>query len=137
MQIGSAAEATGIAAKTIRYYESIGLISSPERTPSGYRDYTEIEVETLKFVQRARNLGFSIREVGELLGLWRDRRRASAEVKAMTERHMDEIERRIAELQAMHRTLANLAAKCHGDDRPDCPILDDLAAGLAGLAGAN
>jgi MerR family copper efflux transcriptional regulator len=129
MNIGQAAHVSGIPAKTIRYYESIGLIPAAGRKASGYRDYDRKEVETLRFIQRARSLGFAVKEVTELLALWRDRSRASAEVKRLALDHVADIERKIAELEAMRRTLLNLTSRCHGDDRPDCPILDELAGG--------
>jgi MerR family copper efflux transcriptional regulator len=128
MNIGVAAEKSGVPAKTIRYYESIGLIAEPGRTQGGYRDYAETDVAILRFVQRARGLGFPLKDVAALLGLWRDRGRASAQVKELTLSHIAEIERRIGELQAVRRTLLDLAHRCHGDARPDCPIIDDLAA---------
>jgi len=131
MRIGEAAERSGVTAKTIRYYESVGLIPAAARTGGGYRDYDGNDVQTLRFVHRARGLGFSVREVGDLLALWRDRDRASANVKSLAERHVAAIERKIDELSAMRRTLADLMARCQGDDRPDCPILDDLAGGDA------
>ena len=124
MNIGKASELSGVRAKTIRYYESIGLIPEPPRRESGYRDYGLPDIETLKFVQRARNLGFTIKDVSDLLNLWNDKNRASSRVK--------EIEGRIDELESMRRTLIDLSNKCHGDDRPDCPILDDLASSLNG-----
>lgn len=127
MNIGNAAAESGVSAKTIRYYESIGLITEPPRTGGGYRDYGPADVQTLKFVHRARALGFAIKDVSELLNLWQDRSRASADVKALTERHIEEIDKRIAELKSMRRTLDHLARRCHGDDRPECPIIDDLA----------
>ena len=127
MNIGQAAAASGVPAKTIRYYESIGLIPAAGRTASGYRDYDRKEVETLRFIQRARSLGFSVKEVSELLALWRDRSRASAEVKRVALGHVAEIERKIAELQGMRHTLLDLTSRCYGDDRPDCPILEELA----------
>ena len=129
MNIGRAAEVTGVPAKTIRYYESVGLIPPPVRTDGGYRDYSHDELHTLGFIKRARRLGFSIKDIGGLLDLWRDHNRASAEVKAITERHLEEITARIAELESVKRTLLHLSNRCHGDDRPDCPILDDLALG--------
>ncbi len=128
MNIGVAAEKSGVPAKTIRYYESIGLIAEPGRTEGGYRDYAENDVAILRFVQRARGLGFPLKDVAALLGLWHDRGRASAQVKELTLSHITEIERRIDELRAVRRTLLDLAHKCHGDERPDCPIIDDLAA---------
>lgn len=127
MNIGAGARLSGVPAKTIRYYESIGLIRPAGRRDNNYRAYGETDVETLRFVQRARGLGFSIKEVAELLALWRDKRRASHAVKALVVGHVAEIDRKIAQLQAMRRTLTTLAERCHGDDRPDCPILDDLA----------
>ncbi len=127
MNIGVAAEKSGVPAKTIRYYESIGLIAEPGRTEGGYRDYAENDVAILRFVQRARGLGFPLKDVAALLGLWHDRGRASAQVKELTLSHITEIERRIDELRAVRRTLLDLAHKCHGDERPDCPIIDDLA----------
>ena len=131
MRIGEAAARSGVTAKTIRYYESVGLIPAATRTDGGYRDYDDNDVQTLRFVHRARGLGFSVREVGDLLALWRDRDRASADVKAVAARHVAAIERKIDELSAMRRTLGDLMARCHGDDRPECPILDDLAGGDA------
>jgi len=127
MHIGTVAKKSGIAAKTIRYYESIGLIESAERTESGYRVYGQRDVETLRFIQRARSLGFSVADVGNLLALWRDKQRASAQVKALATRHVEEIDIKIAELQAMRDALDDLVQRCHGDDRPDCPILTNLA----------
>ncbi len=132
MNIGKASELSGVRAKTIRYYESIGLIPEPPRRESGYRDYGLPDIETLKFVQRARNLGFTIKDVSDLLNLWNDKNRASSRVKELTQRHIQEIEGRIDELESMRRTLIDLSNKCHGDDRPDCPILDDLASSLNG-----
>jgi Cu(I)-responsive transcriptional regulator len=127
MNIGQAAEASGVSAKMIRHYESIGLVDAPPRTEGGYRRYDERAVHTLRFVRRARNLGFSLDEIRGLLSLWHDRRRASADVKAMTLRHVADLEKRIAELAAMRDTLRSLAEACSGDDRPDCPILADFA----------
>ena len=127
MNVGAVARETGIAAKTIRYYESIGLTPLPDRQANGYRAYEPNDVATLRFVQRARGLGFSIEEVRALITLWRDQSRASADVKQLALDHINQIEGRIAELQAMKRTLEDLTQRCHGDDRPDCPILDDLA----------
>lgn len=127
MNIGRLSGLTGVTAKTIRYYESIGLIPEPPRKPSGYRDYGEQDVEVLRFVNKARLLGFPLKDVTQLLSLWQDRGRSSAEVKALTERHIIDIEQRIDELQSVRRTLLDLSQRCHGDTRPDCPILDDLA----------
>lgn len=127
MNIGEAAARSGVSAKAIRYYESIGLIAPAPRTEGGYRSYDETDVAFLRFVRRARDLGFSIEDVGKLLALYRDRSRASADVKAIAERQLAVIERKIAGLQAMRATLRDLVERCHGDERPECPILDDLA----------
>ena len=129
MNIGQAAKATGISAKMIRYYESIGLLPAAWRTDSGYRFYTDEDVHVLRFVRRARDLGFAVADIGELLALWRDQGRASADVKRIALGHVAALERKIAELQGMVDTLRMLAAHCHGDARPDCPILTDLDAG--------
>ena len=129
MNIGEVAKATGIPAKTIRYYESVGLVGRPARTAGNYRVYGEREIRTLRFVQRARHLGFSIKEIANLLALWHDRERASAEVRALAVAHLEEIGRRLAELQSMQATLRHLVEECHGDARPDCPIIDELATG--------
>ena len=126
MNIGTAAQRSGLNAKTIRYYESIGLVPSRRRQANGYRDYTEADVHTLGFVKRARTLGFSVEEIGELLSLWRNKRRSSATVKALARRHLDVLERKIQELEAMRVTLAHLIERCQGDDRPSCPILEEL-----------
>ncbi len=134
MNIGDAARASGVSAKMIRYYESIGLIADAERTESGYRTYGTSDVETLRFIRRARDLGFSVAEMTTLLALWRDRSRESAEVKEIALAHVGEIERRIRELEGMARTLRHLAGSCHGDHRPDCPILDDLSDGAEAAA---
>jgi Cu(I)-responsive transcriptional regulator len=127
MNIGTIAKRSGLPAKTIRYYESIGLIPPPLRSEGNYRTYTEHDLQTLRFVQRARGLGFSVKEVAKLLTLWQDRRRASAEVRSLAQEHVAEIDRKIEELKAMRRTLTHLIERCHGDHRPDCPILEDLA----------
>lgn len=129
MNIGAAARRSGVPAKTIRYYESVGLIAPAERRDNGYRDYGTAEVETLRFIHSARSLGFPVKAVADLLALWRDRNRASADVRAMAARHVAEVDARIAELQALRRTLTDLMDRCAGDDRPDCPILDTLTAG--------
>lgn len=126
MNIGQAAEASGVSAKMIRYYEQIGLIEPPARSQSGYRVYAEPNVHTLRFVRRARSLGFSVEETGALLALWRDRSRASADVKTLALKHVAELEQKAAALQAMAATLRHLASHCHGDQRPDCPILDKI-----------
>ncbi|KAA0686244.1 Cu(I)-responsive transcriptional regulator [Azospirillum brasilense] len=127
MNIGQAAKASSVNAKLIRYYESIGLIPEAGRTASGYRVYTKQEVNILRFVKRARTLGFSIERIQHLVGLWRDKDRASTEVKRVALDHVAELEAKIAEMQAMADTLRELADACHGDHRPDCPILHDLA----------
>ena len=127
MNIGQASSASGVSAKMIRYYESIGLIRAPLRTGSNYRVYGADEVHVLRFVKRARTLGFSVEETATLLGLWQDKARASAEVKDIATGHIVALETKIAELQGMVKTLKHLAHCCGGDDRPDCPILDDLA----------
>ena len=129
LTIGQAADRSGLPAKTIRFYEEIGLVHPARRRDNGYRVYGADDLHMLRFVERARRLGFSVEDCRQLLALYRDRDRASAEVKALTEQRIGDIERRIAELVAMRRTLSDLAARCHGDDRPDCPILDDLAEG--------
>lgn len=127
MNIGTAAGKTGVPAKTIRYYESVGLIPAASRSEGGYRRYGEHDLHTLRFVQRARGLGFSVRDVGALLALWQDRDRASADVKALSRSHVEHIDRKIAELQTMRHTLVDLIERCHGDHRPDCPILEEFA----------
>ena len=132
MNISEAAVRSGVPAKTIRYYESVGLIAAAPRAGNGYRDYADPDVETLRFIARARSLGFAVDAVSELLALYRDKRRASADVKAITERHIFAIERKIAELGSLRLTLKHLADHCHGDDRPECPILAQLERGYAG-----
>lgn len=127
MNIGEASNASGVSAKMIRYYESIGLIRAPLRTDSNYRVYGEDEVHVLRFVKRARTLGFSVEETATLLGLWQDQSRASSEVKAVASNHIAALETKIAELEGMVKTLKHLVHCCNGDNRPDCPILDDLA----------
>lgn len=128
MNIGEAATRSGVSAKMIRYYESIGLIASPARTAAQYRVYAADDVHTLRFVRRSRDLGFSLEETRELLALWRDKSRASADVKNLAMAHVRELEEKAAELKAMADTLRHLATHCHGDHRPDCPILADFAA---------
>ena len=126
MKIGEAAVQSGVSAKMIRYYESIGLLAPAPRRDNTYRDFDERDVHDLRFIRRARSLGFSVEEITRLLALWRDRARPSREVKAIASAHVDELRRRIAELQAMVSTLEHLSSHCHGDQRPDCPILADL-----------
>jgi Cu(I)-responsive transcriptional regulator len=132
--IGQAAEITGISAKMIRHYEALGLIPKASRTVGSYRVYSAADLHSLRFVRRARDLGFSIKEIQTLLGLWRNRRRASAEVKRLAQVHIDALDRKIGELQAMRASLAELAHHCHGDHRPHCPILDDLGGLSTGAA---
>ena len=125
--IGEAAARSGVSAKMIRHYESLSLLPKVGRTASGYRQYGPREVHTLRFVRRARELGFSMVEIAALLKLWQNRRRASADVKRIALSHVADLDRRMSEMAAMKRTIEALAACCHGDDRPDCPILDELA----------
>lgn len=127
MNIGEAAEASGINGKLIRYYESIGVIPKAERTEAGYRTYSQKDVHILSFVRRARGLGFSMKEIKKLVGLWRNKTRASAEVKALALHHVKQLDDKIAELESMSKTLKRLAKTCHGDSRPDCPILDEIS----------
>ena len=128
MNIGDAAKVSGVSAKMIRHYESIGLVKAPRRTESGYRLYSEQDVRVLQFIHRGRALGFSLEQIRDLLALWEDKHRASADVRALALAHIGELDRKIADMQAMRRTLESLATSCHGDARSDCPILDDLAA---------
>ena len=127
MNIGQASKGSGVSTKMIRYYESVGLISPADRTDSHNRSFSEREVNELRFNKRARNLGFSVEEITHLLSLWRDRSRPSREVKAIAKKHVEDLDGRIAEMQAMADTLRHLAHCCAGDDRPDCPILEDLS----------
>lgn len=126
MNIGKVAELSGLPPKTIRYYEDIGLIE-PERMPNGYRIYSQNDLHTLRFLQRARSLGFSIEQCRELLSLYEDRDRASADVKSIARAHLKEIEAKLVELSSMRTVLEHLVEECRGDDRPDCPIIDDLS----------
>ncbi len=126
MNIGEAAKISGVSAKMIRYYEQTGLIPTAQRTGSGYRDYSEKDVHMLSFVRRARDLGFSVEVIGELLGLWTDRSRRSADVRQLAEGHLSNLRRKIEELEEMSNTLETLIDACHGDHRPDCPIIADL-----------
>ncbi len=127
MNIGEAAKRSGVSAKMIRYYESIGLVAAARRTAAGYRVYDETDTHRLRFLRRARDLGFPIEKITLLLGLWGNKRRSSARVKDLALTHIAEMKARIGDMQAMVETLEHLAKTCHGDDRPDCPILDDLA----------
>ena len=127
MNIGQASKASGISQRMVRHYEKIGLIPPPPRRESGYRDYSNADIHRLRFIANARDLGFSIEDIRQLLNLWNDLARSSAEVKALAMTRADELQRKAAALEAMRRTLVELADRCHGDDRPDCPILQDLA----------
>lgn len=129
MNIGQAAAASGVTPKMIRHYESLGLLPPVARSDAGYRRYDERALHTLRFIRRARDLGFGLEEIAGLLALWGNRSRASAEVKALARRHVDDLQTRIERMQAMQRTLQHLVHACHGDGRPECPILDDLAGG--------
>jgi MerR family copper efflux transcriptional regulator len=128
LNIGQAAAQSGVSAKMVRHYESLGLLPTVHRTDAGYRQYGEKEVHTLRFIRRARALGFSMAEITELLKLWQNKRRASADVKRIALAHVADLERRIAEMEAMKQTLDHLAHCCQGNSRPDCPILTELAA---------
>jgi MerR family copper efflux transcriptional regulator len=130
MNIGNAAERSGVSAKMIRYYEEIGLIKTSRRA-NGYRDYDDNDVSVLQFIRRTRDLGFSLDEVANLLTLWRDRKRPSREVKKLASQHIEDLERRMREMRAVVKTLRTLADNCHGDERSECPILDDFASALA------
>ena len=127
MNIGQAARASGITAKMIRHYESVGLLPPAMRSDKGYRQYGEREVHVLRFIRRARDLGFSIKDISGLLSLWHDRQRPSRQVKALAQAHMQQLQRKIDELQSKRQTLEKLVQCCQGDERPDCPILQDLA----------
>ena len=125
--IGEASALSGVSAKMIRHYEAIGLVPPASRSFANYRLYSDADIHRLRFVRRARNLGFAMRQIEVLLGLWGDPHRSSAEVKRLAQSHADDLAARIAGMQAMQRTLQALAGHCHGDARPECPILDDLA----------
>jgi Cu(I)-responsive transcriptional regulator len=127
MNIGQAAAASGVSAKMIRHYESVELLPRAARTDAGYRQYTDKDVHTLRFIRRSRDLGFSIDEIRDLLSLWQNRKRPSRQVKALARMHIDELSAKLEELQAMKATLEHLVHCCQGDDRPDCPILEELA----------
>jgi MerR family copper efflux transcriptional regulator len=131
MKIGEASRQSGITAKMIRHYEALELIRPAARTPAGYRVYDEMDLHRLRFIRRARDLGFSISEIQRLLGLWQNRRRASGDVRRIANTHIAELDRKIRQLQSMRATLETLVQSCHGDERPDCPILEDLAASAA------
>ncbi|AOF93547.1 Cu(I)-responsive transcriptional regulator [Sinorhizobium sp. RAC02] len=130
MNIGQASKASGVSAKMIRYYEQTGLIPAADRTSSGYRDYSNTDVHMLRFIRRARDLGFSVAEISDLLGLWRDETRQSVEVKRLAQGHIDELQKKIKGLQDMAHTLTTLVNACHGDHRPHCPILQSLESDL-------
>jgi len=134
MKIGPASEASGVSQRMIRHYEKIGLVPSPLRRDSGYRDYSDSDVHRLRFIANARDLGFPIEEIRKLLGLWGDGARASGDVKAIATARADELGRKALALEAMRVALLDLAARCHGDDRPDCPIIDDLEGRSKSLA---
>jgi MerR family copper efflux transcriptional regulator len=127
VNIGEAAQLSGVSAKMVRHYESLGLLPRVARTDSGYRQYSEADVHTLRFIKRGRDLGFSMEEIGELVGLWQNRRRASANVRKIAQKHADDLGQRIAAMEEMRQTLQHLIHCCHGDERPDCPILEELA----------
>ena len=127
MDIGRASKASGVSVKMIRHYEAIGLLPKVARTFSNYRVYRDSDVHTLRFIRRARALGFSMADIQELVGLWQNTSRSSASVKKIAGKHVDELKRKIAELETMVATLQHLTKHCHGDHRPDCPILDDLS----------
>lgn len=129
LDIGRASRASGVSVKMIRHYEAIGLLGKVARTFANYRIYTESDVHTLRFIKRARTLGFPIEDIRELVGLWRNPSRSAAAVQKLAGRHVAELKHKLAQLQSMVHTLEHLAAHCHGDERPDCPILDDLAGG--------
>jgi Cu(I)-responsive transcriptional regulator len=127
MNIGQAAASSGVSAKMIRHYEESGFIPRAKRSDAGYRVYAEADIHALRFIRRARDLGFSLKEIKTLLGLWGNRKRESGDVKRLALQHVAELDARIAEMRAMRKTLAELARHCHGDRRPSCPILDDLS----------
>ena len=128
--IGMAARLSGVSARMVRHYESLGLLARVVRTDGGYRQYSEADVRSLQFITCGREMGFSMAEIAELVSLWHNRRRASASVKRIAQKHVEELDQRIDSMQAMRRTLTRLLDHCHGDERPDCPILDDLAGGV-------
>jgi len=127
VNIGEAARLSGVSAKMVRHYESLGLLPRVARTDSGYRQYSEADVHTLRFIKRARDLGFGMEEIAELVSLWQNRRRASASVRRIAQKHADDLAQRIAAMQDMQKTLQHLIHCCHGDERPECPILEALA----------
>jgi Cu(I)-responsive transcriptional regulator len=137
LNIGQAAAASGVSAKMIRHYEEVGLLPAARRTESGYRQYDESEVQTLRFIRHSRDLGFSIPEIAQLVSLWQNRRRPSREVKALAREHIRELEEKAQEILAMKSALEHLVRCCRGDDRPECPIIDSLAAEQFGGNGSS
>ena len=135
MNIGEAAKASGVSAKMIRHYEGVGLFPEAARTEAGYRQYTEKEVGTLRFIRQSRDLGFSVEQIRELLGLWQNRKRPSRQVKALAQAHILELDEKLKELQAMKATLEHLVDCCRGDDRPDCPIIETLESAVSVVGG--
>ena len=127
LNIGQAAAASGVSAKMIRHYEDVGMLPAAKRTESGYRQYGDADVQTLRFIRHSRDLGFSLTEIAELLSLWQNRRRSSRQVRELAQAHIQELDEKLKELQAMKATLEHLVHCCHGDDRPDCPIIESLA----------
>jgi MerR family transcriptional regulator, copper efflux regulator len=127
VNIGNAARLSGVSAKMVRHYEGLGLLPRVARTDSGYRQYSEADVHTLRFIKRARDLGFAMGEIGELVDLWQNRRRTSASVRRVAQKHSEDLAQRIAAMQEMQKTLQHLIHCCHGDERPECPILEELA----------
>lgn len=127
MRIQQASRQSGMPAKTIRFYEDIGLVRPAARSANGYRQFSDTDVRTLKFIHRARKLGFSVEDIQKLLSLWQDKKRASADVKKLALAHVNEIEARIRELESVKHAILHLSDRCHGDERPECPILDELA----------
>jgi Cu(I)-responsive transcriptional regulator len=138
LNIGQAAAASGVSTKMIRHYEEVGLLPAARRTDSGYRQYGDADIQTLRFVRHSRDLGFSIEQIRELLGLWQNRKRSSRQVRALAQAHIEELDAKLRELQAMKASLEHLVHCCHGDERPDCPIIETLAdAGAALVSGAG
>ncbi|TFY97981.1 Cu(I)-responsive transcriptional regulator [Ramlibacter rhizophilus] len=137
MNIGEAARLSGVSAKMVRHYESLGLLPAVSRSDGGYRQYGDTEVHLLRFIKRARELGFSMADITELVGLWRNRRRSSATVRRIAQKHADDLSARIEAMREMQGTLTHLIDCCHGDERPDCPILDDLSGERALLSEAR
>lgn len=133
LNIGQAAAASGVSAKMIRNYEAVGMLPAAKRTESGYRQYGDADVQTLRFIRHARDLGFSLQEITQLLRLWQNRRRSSRQVKALAQAHIEELNEKLKELQAVKATLEHLVHCCHGDDRPDCPIIESLETEALGI----